>query len=88
MVAPGQQFSGLPRPDRGPALHASLECVLGALGRDDAAAADPAVARFLAVPADGFTAATGIDARDFLLAATGRFDPARLDLPATVNIYR
>jgi uncharacterized protein (TIGR03083 family) len=72
----------------GPGLRASLDFVLGALLRDDAAAAEPAIARVLAVPADHFGETTGIAAHDFLLSATGRQDPARLLLPDVVNIYR
>lgn len=79
--------SGLPF-DAGPGLHASLDFVLGALLRDDTAAADPAVARLLAVPVDHFSEKTGIAAHDFLLAATGRGDPARLGLPDLINIFR
>jgi hypothetical protein len=58
------------------------------LGRADIAAADPKIARFLAVPANQFSAMTGMNARDFVLAATGRLDPARLGLPGAVNIFR
>jgi uncharacterized protein (TIGR03083 family) len=78
---------GLPF-DAGPGLLASLDFVLGALLRDDAAAADPAVARLLGVSAEHFTRQTGVAAHDFVLAATGRCDPARLGLPDSVNIYR
>jgi uncharacterized protein (TIGR03083 family) len=78
---------GLPF-DAGPGLQASLDFVLGALLRDEDAAAEPAVARVLAVPADHFGETTGIAAHDFVLAATGRDDPARLLLPDVVNIYR
>ncbi|WP_375482033.1 maleylpyruvate isomerase family mycothiol-dependent enzyme [uncultured Mycobacterium sp.] len=74
--------------DRGPGLCASLDWVLGALARDDAATADSHIARLLTVPAAAFRATTGIDEHDFLLAATGRFDAARLNLPEIVNIYR
>lgn len=78
---------GLPF-DGGPGLHASLDFVLGALLRDDTARAEPAVARLLAVSADHFTQQTGMAAYDFLLAATGRRDPAPLRLPKSVNIFR
>jgi uncharacterized protein (TIGR03083 family) len=78
---------GLPF-EAGPGLHASLDFVLGALLRDDTARAEPALARLLAVPADHFTRQTGIAAYDFLLAATGRRDPASLRLPESVNIFR
>jgi hypothetical protein len=78
---------GLPF-DAGPGLCASLDFVLGALLRDDATAAEPAVAPLLVVPADHFSERTGIAAHDFLLAATGRSDPAHLQLPETLNIYR
>jgi uncharacterized protein (TIGR03083 family) len=78
---------GLPL-DAGPGLHASLDFVLGALVRDDTARVEPAVARLLAVPADRFTQQTGLAAYDFLLAATGRRDPAPLRLPESVNIFR
>jgi uncharacterized protein (TIGR03083 family) len=74
--------------DTGPGLRASLDFVLGALLRDDAAAAEPAVARLLHASSEHFTGQTGMAAHDFLLAATGRGDPARLRLPASVNIYR
>jgi uncharacterized protein (TIGR03083 family) len=74
--------------DTGPGLRASLDFVLGALLRDGAAAALPAIARLLALPADHFSEQTGIAERDFLLAATGRGDPASLSLPDLVNIYR
>jgi uncharacterized protein (TIGR03083 family) len=78
---------GLPF-DAGPGLHASLDFVLGALLRDDTARVEPAVARVLAVPAEHFTQQTGLAAHDFLLAATGRRDPATLRLPENVNIFR
>jgi uncharacterized protein (TIGR03083 family) len=78
---------GLPF-DAGPGMHASLDFVLGALSRDDAAAAEPAIAQLLVVPADRFSEQTGITVHDFLLAATGRSDPARLLLPEILNIYR
>jgi uncharacterized protein (TIGR03083 family) len=78
---------GLPV-DAGPGLHASLDFLLGALLRDDTARAEPAVARMLAVPADQFEQQTGLAAHDFLLAATGRRDPAPLRLPKNVNIFR
>lgn len=78
---------GLPF-DAGPGLQASLDFLLGALLRDDAAAAEPAVAQLLVVPADHFTEQTGIAVHDFLLAATGRGGPARQLLPDIVNIYR
>lgn len=78
---------GLP-PDAGAGLPASLDFVLGALLRDDAAAAEPAIAQLLAVPADQFSEKTGIAAHDFLLAATGRCDPASLLLPDAINIFR
>ena len=78
---------GLPF-DAGPGLQASLDFVLGALLRDDAAAAEPAVAQLLVVPADHFSEQTGIAVHDFLLAATGRGGAARLLLPDIVNIYR
>jgi uncharacterized protein (TIGR03083 family) len=81
-AALGQPF------DAGPGLHASLDFVLGALLRDDTAAANPAVARLLGVPAEHFMRQTGMAAHDFLLAATGRSDPALLALPDTVNIFR
>jgi hypothetical protein len=69
-------------------MHASLDFVLGALSRDYAAAAEPAIAQLLVIPADRFGEQTGIAAHDFLLAATGRNDPARLLLPDILNIYR
>jgi uncharacterized protein (TIGR03083 family) len=78
---------GLPF-DRGSGLHASLDFVLGALLRDQTARTDPTIARLLAVPADHFTQETGMAAYDFLLAATGRGDPALLRLPESVNIFR
>jgi uncharacterized protein (TIGR03083 family) len=74
--------------DDGAGLHASLDFVLGALLRDDAAAAEPAVARLLDVSVEHFPRQTGMAAHDFLLAATGRGDAARLGLPECVNIYR
>lgn len=78
---------GLPF-DAGPGLDASLDFVLGALLRDDAAVADPAVARLLGVSSERFEEQAGMAAHDFMLAATGRCDPARLGLPGSVNIYR
>lgn len=78
---------GLPF-DTGPGLWASLDFVLGALLRDDAAAADPAVGRLLGVSSEHFTRQTGMAEHDFLLAATGRSDPAHLRLPDCVNIFR
>lgn len=81
--------AALGRPfDAGPGLHASLDFVLGALLRGDTAATEPAIAQLLAVPADHFSQKTGIAVQDFLLAATGRCDPARLLLPDTINIFR
>jgi hypothetical protein len=74
--------------DCGPGLTASLDFVVGALQRTDIAAADSKIARFLAVPANQFAAMPGMNAHDFLLAATGRLDPARLGLPDVVNIFR
>lgn len=78
---------GLPF-DTGPGLLASLDFVLGALLRDDAAAADPGVGRLLGVSSEDFTRETGMAEHDFLLAATGRSDPAHLRLPDCVNIFR
>jgi uncharacterized protein (TIGR03083 family) len=78
---------GLPF-DAGAGLHAGLDFVLGALLRDDAAAAEPAVARVADVSIEDFTRRTGMAAHDFLLAGTGRSDPARLGLPGCVNIFR
>ncbi|OBG41542.1 maleylpyruvate isomerase family mycothiol-dependent enzyme [Mycobacterium sp. E3198] len=78
---------GLPF-DGGPGLRAGIDFVLGALLRDDAAAADPAVARLLVVPTEQFEQQTGMTEHVFLLAATGRSDPARLGLPDCVNIFR
>jgi uncharacterized protein (TIGR03083 family) len=78
---------GLPF-DGGPGLHASLDFVLGALLRDDTARVEPDLAHLLAVPAERFTQQTGLAAYDFLLAATGRRDPAPLRLPKSVNIFR
>ncbi|WP_157901028.1 hypothetical protein [Mycobacterium terramassiliense] len=66
----------------------AFDFALGALLRDDSAAANPAVARLLGVSADQFEQRTGMAAHDFLLAATGRSDPARLGPPDVVNIYR
>jgi uncharacterized protein (TIGR03083 family) len=74
--------------DAGPGLSATLDFVLGALLRDEATAAEPAVAPLLVVPAEHFSERTGIAVHDFLLAATGRSDPARLLLPEILNIYR
>ena len=74
--------------DPGPGLHASLDFVLGALLRDDTALMEPAIARLLTVPAEHFTQQSGVAAYDFLLAATGRRDPAPLRLPRSVNIFR
>jgi uncharacterized protein (TIGR03083 family) len=76
---------GLPF-ENGPGLQASLDFVLGALLRDDAA--DPDLAPLLGIPAEEFTRQTGMAAHDFLLAATGRCDPAKLGLPDSVNIFR
>jgi uncharacterized protein (TIGR03083 family) len=78
---------GLPF-DPGPGLHASLDFVLGALLRDDTARVEPAIARLLVVAAEHFTHETGMPVYDFLLAATGRGDPAPLRLPRSVNIFR
>ena len=74
--------------DAGPSLHASLDFILGALLRDADAGAEPAVAQLLVLPADHFSEQTGIAVHDFILATTGRSDPARLGLPDIVNIYR
>ncbi|OMC44007.1 maleylpyruvate isomerase family mycothiol-dependent enzyme [Mycobacterium sp. IS-1264] len=78
---------GLPF-DPGPGLRASVDFVLGALQRDDEAAANPAVARLLGISSERFEQQTGMGAHDFLLAATGRGEPMRLGLPGSVNIYR
>jgi uncharacterized protein (TIGR03083 family) len=78
---------GLPF-EAGPGLHASLDFVLGALLRDDAVAAEPAVARLLGVSVSHFPRQTGMAVHEFLLAATGRGDPAGLGLPDSVNIFR
>lgn len=81
--------AALDRPlDPGPGLYASLDFLLGALERDHLAATDPRIAKLLPITADEFTAATGIETREFVLAATGRLDPARLELPNCINIYR
>jgi uncharacterized protein (TIGR03083 family) len=74
--------------DAGPGLRASLDFVLSALLRDEATAAEASVAPLLVVPADHFSEQTGIAVHDFLLAATGRSDPAHLLLPDILNIYR
>jgi hypothetical protein len=60
----------------------------GALLRDDTAHVEPDLARLLAVPAERLAQQTGLAAYDFLLAATGRRDPAPLWLPKSVNIFR
>lgn len=73
-------------PDEG--LYDSLDFVLDVLSRDPIAAADSYVVRLLAIPAVAFTNESGIDAHEFLLAATGRRDPRMLGLPETVNIFR
>jgi uncharacterized protein (TIGR03083 family) len=78
---------GLPFDD-GPGLRAGLDFVLGALLRDDTATAEPAIARLLGISTERFGQETGMAAHDFLLAATGRCDPAPLRLPGSVNIYR
>jgi len=78
---------GLPH-DAGAGLPATLDFVLGALLRDDTANAQPAVARLLVIPAERFTRQTGMDTHDFVLAATGRGDRARLGLADDINIYR
>ncbi|OBA70099.1 translation initiation factor 2 [Mycobacterium sp. 1554424.7] len=74
--------------DDGAGLHASLDFVLGALARDDEAAAEPAVARLLRVSVEDLPRQTGTAVHEFLLAATGRGDAARMGLPDSVNIYR
>jgi uncharacterized protein (TIGR03083 family) len=78
---------GLPHDD-GPGLHASVDFVLGALQRDDIARVEPAIARVLVIPAEHFAQQSGMASYDFLLAATGRRDPAPLQLPESVNIFR
>jgi uncharacterized protein (TIGR03083 family) len=75
-------------PDRGPGLVDSLDFVLGVLARGGAVSDEPDIARLLDVPAAGFIEAKGLDAHEFLLAATGRLDAARLGLPESINIYR
>jgi hypothetical protein len=42
----------------------------------------------LGASAEHFARQTGMAAHDFLLAATGRSDPAPLGLPDAVNVYR
>jgi uncharacterized protein (TIGR03083 family) len=74
--------------DAGPGLPASIDFVLRALLRDESARTEPAIAPLLIVAADRFTQQTGIAAYEFLLAATGRGDPAPLGLPESVNIFR
>lgn len=74
--------------DFGEGLYDSLDFVLGVLSRDSIAAADPHVGRLLGIPAAAFIGESGIDAHEFLLAATGRRDPRMLNLPETVNIFR
>lgn len=74
--------------DAGPGLLATLDFVLGALVRGEAAIAEPAIARLLDVSAERFAQQTGMAAHDFLLAATGRGDPTRLGLTNNINIYR
>ncbi|RRR45231.1 maleylpyruvate isomerase family mycothiol-dependent enzyme [Mycolicibacter terrae] len=74
--------------DLGEGLDDSLDFVLGALRRDPIAAADSGLARLLALPAAAFPEESGIDAHEFLLAATGRHDPRTLGLRETVNIFR
>ena len=71
-----------------PGLSGQPRLRAGALSRDDAAAAEPAIAQLLVIRADRFSEQTGIAVHDFLLAATGRSDPARLLLPEILNIYR
>ncbi len=78
---------GLPF-DTGPGLRASVDFVLGALLRDGVCAVEPALARLVDVSIENFTRQTGMAEHDFLLAATGRADPARLGLPDCVNIFR
>ena len=78
---------GLPH-DAGPGLTATLDFVLGALLRDDTAAAQRAVARILVIEAEDFTSQTGLATHDFVLAVTGRGDPARLGIADGINIYR
>ncbi|OBF63632.1 translation initiation factor 2 [Mycobacterium sp. 852002-50816_SCH5313054-b] len=78
---------GLPF-DGGAGLRASLDFVLGAVLRDDTAVADPTVSRLVEVSIEDFTRRTGMAEHDFLLAATGRSDPARLGLPSCINIFR
>jgi uncharacterized protein (TIGR03083 family) len=74
--------------DRGPGLVDSLDFVLGVLARSGAASDEPDVAGLLDVPAAGFVEQTGLDAYEFLLAATGRLDTARLGFPDSINIFR
>lgn len=74
--------------DPGEGLCDSLDFVLEALSCDPIAAADSCLGRLLALPAAAFTTKSGLDAREFLLAATGRRDPRLLGLPETVNIFR
>lgn len=74
--------------DFGEGLYDSLDFVLGVVRADPIAAADSRLARLLAIPAAAFASDGGIDAHEFLLAATGRRDPRMLGLPETVNIFR
>ncbi|MEB3069887.1 maleylpyruvate isomerase family mycothiol-dependent enzyme [[Mycobacterium] vasticus] len=75
-------------PVAGPALYAGIDFVLGVLSRDKAAVADPDVAPLLHLPPESIAAVTGSDPHEFLLAATGRRDPASLGLPPCINIFR
>jgi uncharacterized protein (TIGR03083 family) len=74
--------------DFGEGLYDSLDFVVDTLSQDPVAAADSCLARLLAIPAATFATESGIDAHEFLLAATGRRDPRVLGLPETVNIFR
>lgn len=79
--------AGLPE-DRGPGLRASVFHVATLLDRDGWGPATLALDDLEEVPVgSGGPRVTG-DARQFVLAATGRADPAPLGLDERVNVYR
>ncbi len=80
--------AGLP-PERGPGLRASVLHLATLLERDGWGPATIAVDGVEEVPVGGGDGphVTG-DARQFVLAATGRADPATVGLDERVNVYR
>jgi hypothetical protein len=75
-------------PERGPGLRAAVLHAADTLGRWGWAPTTLMCDGWDPIAIRGGGAELRADPRDFLLAATGRLDPARLGLDGRVNIYR